>query len=139
MVPASAGGCVCSLAVHTVSWSPRMHLELFDVLMNVCLSHVTLQKSFEEVQAAVRARKQAGAGSSSSSGDVGSAASTSTQRQQQQEEGHMFHIRSSWADGMRGGFVAAEPGDPAMPDEGAAAAGGAAPSPQQHSSSSPST
>jgi curved DNA-binding protein CbpA len=75
-------------------------------------------KSFEEVQAAVRARRQAAAGTSSSSNSSSSdpsaqAGAATTQQQQQQDQ--VYLLRSSWADGMRGRFVTEQPGDPSVP------------------------
>lgn len=88
-------------------------------------------KSFEEVQAAVRARKNqaasaaAGGSSSSNSESSSSRSRDAQQQQQQQEEGDgQAHLRSAWADSMRGRFVSAQPGDPVVPadaDSGAAA------------------
>lgn len=81
-----------------------------------------LQKSFEEIQAAVQARKQAAANSSLSSSADGAGADNSAGEQQQETAG-VYHIRSSWADGMRGRFVPAEAGDPTVPDRESSPAG----------------
>lgn len=81
-------------------------------------------KSFEEIQAAVQARKQAAANSSLSSSANGTGAENSAVEQQQETAG-VYHIRSSWADGMRGRFVPAEAGDPSVPDRDSSPAAGA--------------
>jgi hypothetical protein len=78
----------------------------------------SLQKSFEEVQAAVRARKQAAAGTSGSNSSAPSVqADAGTTQQQQPQQDQVYLLRSSWADGMRGRFVTEQPGDPSVPGD----------------------
>lgn len=72
------------------------------LLLCWCLQLVLTQKSFEEVQAAVRARKQ-------QEGDAGGGDSTGGAAAGQ------HYITSSWADNARGRFVAGRPGDPSIP------------------------
>lgn len=117
-------------AVHACLPLAQLYRHDTDILFLVLHDHIVYavlicvtQKSFEEMQAAVRARKQAAAGAAAGNSSSTSGSSETGAQQQQGDQNEVYHIRSSWADSMRGRFVDAQPGDPSVPS---AVAGGTA-------------